>query len=180
MVKEPCQHFRFHTLFSFSQCCCEATFTCATQLNGFYAQTINKPRAISVDNPIREKSSVWNAIISNTAKIMPKWTAPLAVPATPVTFLSVFCIMPQSQMGCNASAMGKIQQISSKSCDISRFHPYRRRPSCRLRRIAEILGIGKPAAVPSAGLKSWRSVARFWSFFGHPRRILRLTTAPSD
>ena len=47
--------------------------------------------------------------------------------------------------------------------------------SGRLRRIAEILGIGKPAAVPS-----WRSVARFWSIFGHPRRILRLTTAPSD
>ncbi len=28
-------------------------------------------------------------------------------------------LMPKSQMGCDASAMGKIQQISSKSCDTS-------------------------------------------------------------
>ncbi len=89
-------------------------------------------------------------------------------------------VIPKSQMGCDASAMGKIQQISSKSCDTSHDFTLSAAPSGRLRRIAEILGIGKPAAVPTAGLKSWRSVARFWSFFGHPRRILQLTTAPSD
>jgi len=89
-------------------------------------------------------------------------------------------VMAQSQIICDASAMGKTRVIRTKSWDRSHdFAPVggalRTSAGCR-----NFLGIATPVAVPMFEIKIVRLLARFFTHFGHPRHNLRWPTMPSD
>jgi len=87
-----------------------------------------------------------------------------------LTFMSLF-VMAQSQVICDASAMGKTRVIRTKSWDRSHdFAPVggalRTPAACR-----NVLGT--PVAVTIFEIKIVQLLARFFTHFGHPRHNLR-------
>ena len=81
--------------------------------------------------------------------------------------------MPQSQISCDALAMGKTGKFGQNlATDLTILHPSVAL-SGRLWLVAVFLGIATPVAVPIFELKIWRLLARFFTHFGHPRHNIR-------
>jgi len=81
--------------------------------------------------------------------------------------------MAQSQISCDASAMGKTRVIRINfETDLTILHPSEGLTR-HLRLVANFLGIATPVAVPNFELKIVRLLARFFTHFGHPRHNLR-------
>jgi len=86
--------------------------------------------------------------------------------------------MAQSQIICNASAMGKTRVIRTKfwdrSHDLAPVGGALRTPAaCR-----NFLGIATPVAVPTFKIKIVQLLAKFFTHFGYPRHNIRWPTMP--